>query len=215
MKELYSRKIVIFFTGVFIGFLILFQLRSFTYVEEIFMRDRNPNIFREIQILKNVISRFGREKDELRQQLSDIRSKTTALKALSEEFVKYELLTGEKSVHGQGIRIIIPVQVDEAWFIDIQNELVSAGAEAVAINGSRIVPGRTGFRVIPPNKLLIGNTVVKSPYTIEAIGDSEFLAKSMLVQGSTISRLQKLLKGKEIILKKEEDIILSGGNTRE
>lgn len=72
-------------------------------------------------------------------------------------------------VRDQDIRVVV-------------NALWSAGAEAIAVNGMRVGPGT--FIRTAGSTILVNVTALKSPYKVEAIGDSNALQVA-LVRGST------------------------------
>lgn len=77
--------------------------------------------------------------------------------------------TGDTAVRDQDIRMVV-------------NALWGAGAEAVAVNGMRLGPGT--FIRTAGSTILVNVTALKSPYKVEAIGDSNALAVA-LVRGGT------------------------------
>lgn len=211
MNILSSQKSVIFCISLGIGLIVFLQWRSFGEVRQNYLRDRNPNIFREIQILKTLTDQLRQEIDQTRAKLSELSKSSYSSASIYSEIEKYKLLSGEISVAGPGISIAIPQAVDTSWFVDLQNELAGAGAEAVSVNKTRITGESSGFRLIPPQTLLIGNQVVRPPFLFYAVGDSDVLTKALSQPGGVISRLQKQIGKKEIVIEAVEEIVMGGG----
>lgn len=201
--------VVLLFITLGIGFLLALQFRSFTLVKRAFLRDRNPNIFREIQVLKNVTDKLRNEKDDLEANKAEFKSRYSTIEAVKKELAQYKLLSGEIAVTGPGIRIVIPKAVDTVWFTDLANSLIAAGAEAVAINSERIGSAQAGFRVIGGKTLLLGDRVLRPPFRIEAIGDRRTLAESLLQPDSVLRRLEQTLKNQEIFLTQEGSLLFN------
>lgn len=208
LRKSFIGQLSIFLISLGIGFLLLLQWRSFGTVRETILRDRNPNIFREIQILKTVTDQLRQEIKQTETKLNEISSQASSLTSLQNEIKQFELFSGEIDVSGPGVRIILPTMVDTVWFVDLQNELVTAGAEALTINHIRITAENAGFRAILPQTLLLGNQVLRPPLVIEAIGDRKLLMNVLLQPGGIIARLQKTLGKEEIQVTEEEKLIL-------
>ena len=113
-------------------------------------------------------------------------------------------------VTGPGVSVILPAAFESVWFVDLQNELATAGAEAIAINKQRINFGTSGYRFLPPYTLLMGSRVTRAPFTVKVIGDSKVLMNSLLQPGGIIAKLQSILGKREIVIQEHELITISG-----
>ncbi len=117
---------------------------------------------------------------------------------VEEEVLK---LAGLTPVTGPGIRITVtdatrrrnrPLKterliVHERDLLMIRNELFAAGAEAMSINGNRIV-AVTEIRCIGPAISINGRNTVP-PYVVDATGDPEVLKQSILMMGGVVDLL--------------------------
>ncbi len=125
-----------------------------------------------------------RQIDELEREVGTLTSQRTGGNEFTEQLVFAELEASMAAVSGPGIRVVLtdappdvkPAGVDDDALVvhqqDIQavvNALWSGGAEAMSIQGQRVI-STTGIKCV-------GNTVVlhgipyAPPYVIEAIGD--------------------------------------------
>ncbi len=68
--------------------------------------------------------------------------------------------------------------------LTLVNELYLAGAEAISINGQRIVSMTDLFTV--GNFVLVRGERTTSPYTIKAIGDKTYLESALKIKGGYI-----------------------------
>jgi uncharacterized protein YlxW (UPF0749 family) len=129
----------------------------------------------------------------LAKDLAALRSEADALVArgsgpslaVQRELERIALVAGTTEVAGEGIAVVLSdsplaasTQQGKADFliqdVDLQlvvNELWNAGAEAIAINGQRIV-GTSAIRSAG-QAILVNYRVLTSPYRVEAIGDSK------------------------------------------
>lgn len=104
-----------------------------------------------------------------------------------------ELLAGTTEVQGHGV-VITMTEASEApsgqnrlsdediW--RVLNELLSAGAEGLAVNGTRIT-SVTGIRNVG-NRIMVDRTMTNTPIEILAIGDPQVLEASLKLRGGVI-----------------------------
>ncbi len=118
--------------------------------------------------------------------------------AMEREMARYRLVLGLVPVSGPGVvvvvsdepggrPIVLPVAVEATDLYGLVNELMSAGAEAIAINGVRIL-ANSGIRATAAGMVVEGK-LLRSPYTIEAIGDPAALAAVLSVRGGFVEGL--------------------------
>ena len=124
---------------------------------------------------------------ELATTRESVTNNNEELKNLEEQIKKANTLLGLTDVKGQGVTITItePAAVTNALqpelliihntdLLSVVNELKNAGAEAIEINGQRIV-GTTAI-TCDGNVIMINGERVSSTFTINAIGFPELLA---------------------------------------
>lgn len=95
------------------------------------------------------------------------------------------VLAGTVPVYGPGLRLrITDTQgvLDASFMLDIVSELRDAGAEAIDINGRRVVAS-TWFADGSKRGILVRGAVVRSPYVITAIGDGDTMAAALQIPG--------------------------------
>lgn len=168
----------------------------------------------------DLIERLRAARDELKQQriqmaadrekitrYEDILSKRDgASQALNEELQKSKVLMGLTPLHGPGIVLTLkdsilrnqaktPEEVEASLLHDydlqrVVNELRVAGAEAVSINGQRVVE-RTAIRCVGP-VAQVNNVPVTTPFVITAIGDPNVLKGGLTIRNGIIDWLKML-----------------------
>lgn len=93
------------------------------------------------------------------------------------------------------------------------NELFAAGAEAVSINGNRIILTSSIFSIDEDILRVNSKRRISSPYVINAIGNSEYLKSSVTGKGGIVQELEELGHktsvdiSDEIMIEKYEDDI--------
>ena len=123
------------------------------------------------------IARLQRTRDDL---LSDTGSREAALAQSQQEADTLSILAGLVPVTGPGIRVTVTEQtgtVQVQSMVDTLQELRTAGAEAIQVNGQVRVVADTAVEDVPGG-LLVGGQVVTSPYVIDVIGEPHTLASS-------------------------------------
>ncbi|MGH7902761.1 MAG: DUF881 domain-containing protein [Candidatus Dormibacteraceae bacterium] len=110
--------------------------------------------------------------DRQRRQLS-AGGEGAATRALDDEVRRLEILEGLASVRGPGVEIRIDAPLSGADLQAATDNLRIGGAEAIVINGVRIVTG-TSFRDLD-GRVIAGGTPVHGPWTFWAIGSPSHL----------------------------------------
>jgi uncharacterized protein YlxW (UPF0749 family) len=146
------------------------------------------------EVAAQTIERLEAEQADLKRQIADLRAQLGARQAaaagqpdlaeLSAELDEAKLLAGTVAVHGPGIRVLlddsavrtIPPKDDPAMYIvhdyqlrDVVNALWAAGAEAISINGERIVAPTSIYCV--GSTILVNDTRTSPAYEFLVIGD--------------------------------------------
>ena len=129
------------------------------------------------------ISQVYAATDKLKSQLYDETQKRDDLNSsatnssdlealLKSDLNKYQIMTGEKPVHGEGVKIIIEHVLVQTQLVDFVNALKNIGAEAMSINGVRIVSSTP-----------IGQFANQNHFEINVIGNKDTLYDSTVRPG--------------------------------
>jgi len=135
------------------------------------------------------IERLEQTKRELQ---SDSRRRQAALAQAQQQVDTLSILAGTVPVTGPGIRITIteetgPVDIDS--ILDTVQELRSAGAEAMQLNGEVRIVAQTAFEDAVGGISVDGVTLT-SPYVLDAIGDPHTLHGAMVFSQGPVSQLR-------------------------
>ncbi len=115
--------------------------------------------------------------------------RSSAFQQVKAQLDDEKLIAGLTALHGAGLTILLhdgsdpndPGDRSLGWTIhyqdlqDIVNVLWASGAEAIAVNGQRIVPN-TAFHYAGVNILVNNASRLSSPYTVTALGDPSSLS---------------------------------------
>lgn len=201
---MHKRKIYILIIALFLGFFIIVQTRSFEDAHELLVRDIDSNIFQEIHILKTKNEDLRKEIEELESTLARFTDQNLALEAIQDEIEKYEKLTGDISVFGPGVIVTINEEITTPWLIDLINDFFNSGAQAVAINGIRIVNKTVGFDTLPLGQILLNGSIISPPYSFIVLGEPNSLTSIFNLPGGIFDRIKAAFPSMEIdIISKE------------
>jgi uncharacterized protein YlxW (UPF0749 family) len=137
---------------------------------------------------------------KLREQLTE--QEKASESAVAEELQKLRILSGLTSLSGPGIVLTLddsklkgnedaPADMYLIHYEDlllVVNELFAAGAEAVSINGQRIIT-TSEIRCAGPT-ILVNSTRVTPPFEILAIGDAQTLQSSLEMRGGVLEPMR-------------------------
>jgi uncharacterized protein YlxW (UPF0749 family) len=166
-----------------LGYAAVTQVR-FTQVDNTYASLREQDLIdvlndlaRTSQRAESEIARLQRTRDDLQ---SDTGAREAALAQAQQQADNLSILAGLVPVSGPGIRVTATEetgQVDVQTMVDTIQELRTAGAEAIQINGQVRVVADTAIEDASGG-LLVDGQLVSSPYVIDAIGDPDTLADS-------------------------------------
>lgn len=168
----------------------------------------------QIEDLKNRLLAATNDLDNYRKEAEQ---NTDGAKAMASELERYKILAGLTDVEGKGITVTLSDSTAEtdagknaASYIihdsdlrTIVNELRSADAEAVSINGERLIAS-SEIRCVGPTVIINGKKYVP-PFKIKAIGDPDMLEAALKLKGGIIDQL-KSLYGFDIVISKSANL---------
>ena len=150
----------------------------------------------------------------------NIQSNNDLTTLLSEELEEARMYAGYTNLTGPGIIITLSdtdtAQIEAYDLITLVNELKNAGAEAISINGERIVSNTDitdinyTYIVINTNSTDNGVLRISSPYTIEAIGNQKYLESSITLKYGYIDQMKA--NGKSISYTLEDNVYIEKYN---
>jgi uncharacterized protein YlxW (UPF0749 family) len=172
-----------------LGFAAITQVRTNT-TDNAYAGYREQDLVNALAGLSNTSQRAQREINGLeasRRQLEQNRlAQSAALTAAQKQADELNILAGLVPVTGPGIRLTVaegprPVDVDSV--LDTIEELRSAGAEAMQVNGTVRLVAQSAIEAAPGG-LTVDGTLVTSPYVFDVIGDPHTLSGALqLVDG--------------------------------
>lgn len=134
-------------------------------------------------------------------------NRETILEELVAELNRVRALNGAAEVTGPGIELLVDGSLNALDLQDLVNELRNAGAEAVALNGQRLVVSSV---VVSEDSglLAVDGRQLRRPYVVEAVGDSETLKSALMRPGGLIQVLGRSVPNLAIQIGGREQLVL-------
>ena len=181
MKQFRQGGWMIALVCVLIGFMIAVQFRT--------VQDTKGSISQQrIEELSDRLLQTEHERDELGEELRKVQTAVAdAQSSVDQEMLRYRAallpLTGE----GVIVRMDDSTKKVKSDLLRVINELRAAGAEAISVNGQRLV-GTSEIRCAGPT-LSVNNVRSSAPFEIRAIGDKKSLENSLKMRGGVVETL--------------------------
>ena len=173
-----GRAISIWVIALLVAAVATIQIRSEAEVERSLVGIDTTSLAFLIDDLHRANDALLAEAADLTQRQATLHSGSSgaADQVLSDEAMRLRAVEGLVPVHGPGVVIVIDATSLKALDLqDALNNLSSGGAEAIAVNDRRVVAG------VPIENMTggvaIDGQVVRTPWTITTIGDSNRIAE--------------------------------------
>lgn len=172
-----------------LGLLLVVQLRSQGSTQQI---DSPEDWERVVVDLIDNNTRLREEIQALQDELAGLRAingRGALLQSLVDEANLLRIANGLVEVSGPGVDVVVSGPITVLDLQDLVNELRNAGAEALSVNGQRVVT----WSAISTDGVYItvDGQPVLPPYRLEAIGAAQTMETALLRPGGLISLLQQ------------------------
>lgn len=204
------------------GFMLALQLKARPAITANISYQRAAELTALLKSVEEERNSLRAEVKELRDRLAESAEGLTREQALKDELARARVLAGLADVKGPGVivemtdskRPTAAGQDPNVYLIHdddvraVVNELLSAGAEAISINGQRFV-ATTEIRCAGP-VFMINGVRTAPPIEIRAIGDPETLDSALHLRGGVVDNLA--LWGIEVKVKREQEVMVPAYN---
>jgi uncharacterized protein YlxW (UPF0749 family) len=205
-----------------LGMMLVTQFRSVQYNNwgTVPSLQRMQELTSQLKSVMDERDLLKKEVAELQARIADFETSASKVSGLTEvmqkELEKARMSAGLIAGTGPGIEIIlddsnVPKQpgedpnlflVHDEDILKVVNELFASGAEAVSVNGQRII-STSEIRCVGPT-VVINSVRLAPPFTIHAIGNPDALETSLKMRGGIIESLQVF--GIKVNITKQENI---------
>jgi uncharacterized protein YlxW (UPF0749 family) len=206
-----SGALTVAVVALFLGVLVVSQFRS----REAFSRTLQQET---PESLTTLIANLADRNRQLRDEIFDLRVRLEAaqssvsggqgsLEESQRQLAQLQVFSSRSAVTGPGIAIRIDGPFDERALSDVVNELRNAGAEAIAVNVSRVGP-RTWFGPGPSGTLVVDGIESGGPWTIRAIGAPDVLHVAMTRTGGIVGQFELIYQRTRFAVSREATLAL-------
>ena len=227
-KEIGNKKgkVALIATCALLGFLLMLQFRS-VRINQADIASQPARIEQLLERLTEMETRNAKLSDQLEQAKTDIEKMRNAasesggiVETMAEQLRRSEVLSGEATVQGPGLVVTLSDSqsaggattnenafvVHDSDLLNVINELRSAGAEALSLNGERILA--TSEIRCAGNTVSVNNTRYAAPFVIRAIGDPDAMEHALMMRSGIVDELERFLI--EITIEKRENLVIEG-----
>lgn len=165
---------------------------------------------------EEVVAKTEETESKIEEYTQELQNNNDLTTLLTQELEEAEMYVGYTDLTGEGIIITLSdtntSQIEASDLITLVNELKNAGAEAISINGERIVTTTDIIDIeyryifINTNSTESGVLRIYSPYTIKVIGDQKYLESAITVKYGYIDQMEA--NGKSISYVLDDNVIV-------
>lgn len=189
-----------------VGFLLVFQFRAGMAIRRevelptVRVRDLAVLVNQQEEALMALAAEVDQLRGKLREYETAVAEGRSAAETMAREVDSYRLVLGLTPVQGPGVLVrlkeagavgsVVAAQVQAQDLSGLVNELWSAGAEAISINGVRML-ATTGIRQ-DEREIIAGNSRLQGPYLIRAIGNPNAMTAALNLRGGFVEGLRSV-----------------------
>jgi uncharacterized protein YlxW (UPF0749 family) len=185
-----QNRIALTVVAAILGFLVVVQLKS---------QAAAPGLTGQTaQELTVLVANLSTRNDQLRDEISTLEAQAadltngrtrgeSSVDAVRSDLARVKAWIGLAPVRGPGVEVTVAGPLPGEGVEDLLNELRNAGAEAVAVEDVRIVPGAVVAGAA--GSLTLGERGLSNPLHIRAIGTPSILTGSLTRVGGPIAQL--------------------------
>ena len=185
------------------SFVIAAQLNTVGNTNIISEGMREAEILRELQNVKEEYETLKEQYEESQEIVEEYKtsssSNDTLIASMKSDLEKANVLAGMSDVRGEGVVITLKDSTDTEMSVEaglvhdtdltaVVTELKAAGAEAISINGQRVI-ATTAIRCVGPT-IQVNSVKVASPFYIKAIGNSKYLESALNIKNGVVDSLK-------------------------
>ncbi len=193
-----------------IGILLATQFRVQQTASQVLQDATESDLSQIVSNLNSEINNLRAETSDLRLQLFKIQrtshDSTAVIKETSKNLNNLKIIAGLTKVAGPGVKVEVTDEnksLNSNDLVGIITELRVGGAEAISINGTRVI-AKTGI-MQRGSAIFVDGAPVSPPYELIAIGDPDVLHEALVITGGIRDNLSSL-SGVSFYITKENNL---------
>jgi uncharacterized protein YlxW (UPF0749 family) len=192
-----------------LGFLVIVQLQAQSGGATLAARSTE-----ELSVL---VANLNARNDDLRAEVARLESDLAVAAAdraaggssvdrLRTEVGRVRAWAGVSAVGGTGVQVAVRGALRASDLADLLDELLNAGAEAIAVDDVRLVPGTAPDGA--GDSLRFGGQPIGTGFAISAVGRSEVLSGSLSRVGGVLSQLRATYPDLSVVVTPLERVVV-------
>ena len=201
------------------SFIIAAQLNTVGNTNIISEGMREAELLRELQNSKEEYNLLKEEYEKSQEIVDEYKTSSATndslISSMKTDLEKANVLAGLSTVKGEGVVVTLKDSTDTSMSLEaglvhdtditaIVTELKAAGAEAISINGQRVI-ATTAIRCVGPT-IQVNSVKVASPFYIKAIGNSKYLESALNIRNGVVDSLKAY--GIEVNIETDKNITI-------
>lgn len=198
------------------------QLKTVSTSSELIKGKRESDLITDLTTLRQQYDELKIQDEKnikvVKEYKSNASNNSELIASMKEDLNHAMLISGLETVVGEGIVVTIDdgdkvlsgeenietILVHDSDILSIVNELKASGAEAISVNGQRII-AMTSIRCVGP-VIQVNGIKIAAPFNIKAIGNSKYLDSALNIKGGIIDTYEAY--GIKIKLKRDNKITI-------
>ncbi|MGW0539184.1 DUF881 domain-containing protein [Streptomyces griseoincarnatus] len=179
-----------------LGFGLAVQVASTSDTDSALRGARQEDLVRILDELDDRTERLEDEKQGLEKQREELENSSDQAEEARRQTIEKErqlgVLAGTVAAQGPGIEMTVEDAkgtVESHMLLDAVQELRAAGAEAIQVNGVRVVAGT--YLSDADGGVSVDGNKIKSPYRFKVIGKPQDLEPALNIPGGVVQTLEK------------------------
>lgn len=201
----------------FLSLLLIAQLKSVSNTEEIIQGKREAELADTLVNLQSKYDDLKEKYDESQKIVEEYKTNSATndelISSMDNTIQNLSVRAGSTDLVGEGIIITLTdgdkasltnsnTLVHDSDILTVVNELQAAGAEAISVNNQRII-STSAIRCVGP-VIQVNYQKVASPFTIKAIGNSQYLESAMNIKNGIVDTLKEY--GLNVTITREDEV---------
>ena len=191
----------------FLSLMLVAQMKTISNTEEVLQGKREAQLSDELVNLQRNYNELKSKYDENQKVVEEYQNSSSTnnslIASMKNQIDYLSLLSGTTDVKGEGVIITLSdgetpsdtstrtdTLVHDSDVLTVVNELKAAGAEAISVNGQRII-STSAIRCVGP-VIQVNYQKVAAPFEIKAIGNAQYLESAMNIKNGVVDMLKQL-----------------------
>ena len=215
-KENITMAISIFAVAIVFVAVLLVQFKTVEEVNETDIENMRETELREqLATWKSKYEETSEKLEDVKLKIAEynekIESNEESSELLEKELLQSQILLGTTNVTGEGIVITLEdteeAVIQASDLLELVNELRDAGAEAISINGIRVLSTTDIVDIVNRYILIKPKQRISSPYVVKAIGNQTYLVSTLSIKNTGYIDAHKS-SGQSIKVEKQKNVTI-------